>query len=135
MPDRTSNEIGEDLEEAARALLDGRRVPGSGNGEFLKLDLNDRGKFVYSAKATTKMQKTWARAISKLWAEAVRGARGFAGHGDGARPGMIFEVDGEVLVLTRLHDHVDLATQEIAPYVPTDKATERRQRGLRSLLE
>lgn len=132
---RTPQEIGEDLEASATALLAGKRVPGSGSGKFLKLDLSDGGNFVYSCKSTETLKQTWAKAIAGLWREAVVGTRGFQGHGDGARPGLIIEVDGEILVVTRLHDHVELATGEAEPYLVPDKATERRQRGLRSLLD
>jgi hypothetical protein len=131
---RTSNEIGTDLEQQVADKLGGSLVPGSGNVRFLKLDVSNRMRWVFSCKASEKVRDTAMRAILKLWKETVRGTRGFTGHGDGARPGMVFEMDGETLVLVRLDDFADLATGEIEPFVPADKAAERRGRSRVSFL-
>lgn len=131
---RTPNEIGSDAEEHAASVLGARLVPASGSGKFLKLDVNDKSKFIYSVKASESLAATSLRAIAKLWREAIRGARGFSGHGDGAKPAMIFEVDGEALVLMRLEDHAELARGEAVRYVPSDKAQDRRTQSRRSLL-
>lgn len=131
---RTPNQIGSDAEERAAKVLGGRLVPGSGSTKFIKLDVHDKGKFIYSVKASESLAQTSLRAIAKLWREAIRGARGFSGHGDGARPAMVFEVDGELLALVRLDDHAELARGEAAPYIPPDAAQERRTRSRRSLL-
>lgn len=103
---------------------------GSGSGKFLKLDVKDEGKFVYSIKATDTIRDTALRAIARLWREAVQGARGAAGHGDGAKPAMIFELEGDMFILLRLEDHVELATGEAAAYITPTKAQERRSRAL-----
>lgn len=126
---RTPNQIGREAEEKAAKLLGGRLVPGSGSGRFIKLDVNDAAKFIYSVKATEKIRQTAMRAIGKLWREAVAGARGYNGHGDGAKPAMVFELDGEMLVLYRLEDHAALATGEISPYISPSKGAQRRQRA------
>lgn len=131
---RTSNEIGSDAERRAADVTGGRLVPGSGSMKFIKLDVGDKGHFIYSVKASESLADTAMRAIARLWREAIRGSRGFSGHGDGAKPAMIFEVDGELLCLTRLADHAELATGEGEPYIPVDKAQERRARSKRSLL-
>jgi hypothetical protein len=128
---RTSNQIGADAENRAMALLGGRVVGGSGSGRFLKLDGSDAGGFVYSIKATSKIRDTAARAINKLWQEAIKGTRGPAGHGDGKKPAMIFELEGELLVLMRLADYAGVATSEVAPYIRPTKAEERAARHLR----
>lgn len=130
---RTSNEIGRDAEERVVRALGGRLVPGSGNGKFVKLDVKDSGKFIYSVKATEKIRDTAMRAISKLWRETIQGARNFNGHGNDAKPAMVFEMpDGELLCLCRLEDHRALATGEIQPYLEPDKAATRRARTVQN---
>jgi len=131
----TSHEIGQAAEYRAAKILGGRLTPQSGAGRFIKLDLSDRGRFVFSVKATRNIKETAMRAISRLWAEAISGTRGFAGHGDGAKPGMIFELEGELLLLIRLEDYADVATGEITPYIQSTKAQERRHLSRRNLLE
>jgi hypothetical protein len=128
---RTPNEIGSSAERRAAALLGGRVIGGSGSGKFLKLDVRDLGHFIYSIKATDTIRDTALRAIARLWREANQGARGAAGHGDGAKPAMIFELEGELLVLLRAEDHAAMATGEVAPYITPSKAQERRSRALR----
>jgi hypothetical protein len=129
----SSNEIGSNLERKVKEALGGSFVKQSGGGKFEKLDVRDAAKFIYSAKSTTKISDAGFRAIWKLWTEARRGARGPAGHGNGAKPAMVFEMNGELLVLTRLADHVAMATEEISPYIPANsKAQERRARALRN---
>lgn len=129
---RTPNEIGNDAEDRAAAILGGRRIGGSGGGRFLKLDVKDGGSFIYSIKATTKLREAWLRAMMKLWNEAVSGARGAAGHGDSAKPAMIFEIEGEMYLWCRLEDHAEIATGVAEPYIRPSKADERRQRINRS---
>ena len=129
----TSNEIGSSAEHRIAKMLRGKLVKQSGGGKFEKLDVKDAAKFIYSAKATTKVSDAGVRAIWKLWVEARKGARGPAGHGNDAKPAMIFEVNGEVLVLMRLDDHIALAVEEISPYIPNNsKAQERRARAVRN---
>ena len=53
-------------------------------------------------------------------------------HGNDAKPAMVFEMNGELLVTTRLADHVAMATGEIQPYVTTSKAQDRRARAIQS---
>lgn len=113
------------------AILRGRRVGGSGGGRFLKGDGHDAGHFVYFVKATDTVRTTSARAIRKLWNEAVTGARGPAGHGDGAKPALIFELEGELFLLCRLEDHAELATTEVTRYIEPGKVAERRSRHMR----
>ena len=112
-------------------LLQGRRVGGSGSGRFLKGDGRDSGRFVYFVKATGTVRSTALRAIRNLWLEAEAGARGPAGHGDGAKPALIFDLEGDLFLLCRLEDHADLATAKVEPYIAPSKAQERRQRTLR----
>ena len=128
---RSSNEIGDDAEDRAMAILQGCRVGGSGGGKFLKGDGKDAGNFVYFVKATDTVRSTAARAIRKLWNEAVAGARGPAGHGDGSKPALIFDLEGELFLLCRLEDHAELATATLAPYIEPTKVQERRTRHLR----
>jgi hypothetical protein len=112
-------------------MLGGRVIGGSGSGKFLKLDVKDAAKFIYSIKATDTIRDTALRAIARLWREAIQGARGAAGHGDGARPAMVFELEGEMLILMRLEDHVEIATGEAEAYITPSKAQERRARAMR----
>ena len=124
-----SYEIGRSAEENAAAILGGRLVPQSGGGHFIKLDFHDKAKFVFSVKASRTLKDTAIRAIKRLWQEAISGTRGFSGHGDGAKPAMVFELDGELLVLLRLADYADVATGAITPYIEPSKAQERRMRS------
>lgn len=127
---RISNQIGDDGERRAMALLGGRRVGGSGGGKFLKGDGRDAGLFIYFVKATGTVRTTSARAILKLWQEAVKGTRGAAGHGDGAKPALIFDLEGEQFILARLEDFAELVTGELTPYVEPSKAQVRRRRSM-----
>lgn len=129
---RSPNDIGSDAENRAADILGGTVVPQSGGGHFIKLDVRDGGRFVYSVKASTRLADTALRAIWKLWIEARAGTRGPAGHGNDAKPAMIFDVHGETLVLMRLADHAALATGEVAPYIEPSKAASRRARAIRS---
>ena len=95
------------------AILQGRRVGGSGGGKFLKGDGHDAGNFVYFVKATDTVRTTAARAIRKLWNEAVAGARGPAGHGDGSKPALIFDLEGELFLLCRLEDHAGTGDSQV----------------------
>ena len=126
----TPNEIGRAAEDRAAEILQGARVVQSGGGKFLKLDVKDGVKFIYSIKASRSLRDTALRAIWKLWLEARKGSRGPAGHGNDAKPALIVEIEGELLVLTRLADHAALATGEIAPHIASSKAAGRRARAL-----
>jgi hypothetical protein len=128
----TPNQIGSKAENRAAEILQGARVVQSGGGKFLKLDVKDGVKFIYSVKASRSLRDTALRAIWKLWIEARKGARGPAGHGNDAKPALIVEVDNELLVLTRLADHAALATGEIAPHIVSSKAQDRRAKALRN---
>lgn len=112
-------------------ILHGRRVGGSGSGKFLKGDGKDGGSFVYFIKATASIRSSTIRAVRKLWLEALAGSRGHAGHGDGAKPALIFALDNELFLLCRLEDHAELATAKVEPYIAPDKVAERRARHLR----
>ena len=100
----------------------------------MKLDVRDGLKFVFSCKASTTLRDAGLRAIAKLWREAIRGTRGLQGHGDGAKPGLVIEVDGETLVMIRLADYADMATGEAGPLVAPSKGEERRANARRSLI-
>ena len=128
----SSNEIGNSLERRVKEALGGRFIQQSGGGKFEKLDVKDAARFVYSCKSSLSLSDAAFRAIWKLWNEARRGARGPAGHGNNAKPALVFEVQGELLVVTRLADHVALVTEEIAPFVSSSKAQERRARVLQN---
>jgi hypothetical protein len=132
---RNSYEIGKAAELRVEKITGGRMVPGSGGGKFLKLDVRDRLRFAYSVKTSNGYGTAGLREIAKLWREAVRGARGFAGHGDGAKPGLVLTVDNELIACIRLEDLMEIARGEADVVLPSEKATERRQKGRRSLLE
>lgn len=131
----SSNEIGDGAEERAAEILGGSRIVQSGGGKFVKLDVKDGGKFVYSVKASTSLAQTAIRAIWKLWVEARKGTRGPAGHGNDAKPALIFEINGELLVVMRLRDHADLATGATDSYIASTKAQDRRSRAIRSPMD
>jgi hypothetical protein len=128
---KTSNQIGDNAERRAMDILHGRRVGGSGSGRFLKGDGSDAGSFIYFIKATASIRSSTIRAVRNLWLEAMEGARGHAGHGDGAKPALIFAVDDELFLLCRLEDHAELATAKVSPYIEPTKVSERRARHLR----
>jgi len=131
----SSNEIGERLEIAAAKVLGGKRIKQSGGGHFIKLDVKDGLKFIYSCKASERLGDAAVRALWRLWVETRKGSRGPAGHGNDAKPAMIFEINGETLVVTRLTDHAALATGEFEPYIIPTKAAERRARAIRSPMD
>jgi hypothetical protein len=129
---KTSNEIGDEAEHLAIVeILQGRRVGGSGSGKFLKGDGRDSGNFVYFIKATKSIRASTIRAIRNLWLEALAGAKGPAGHGDGAKPALVFVLDNEAFLLCRLEDHAALATAEVQPYIAPSKVEERRAKHMR----
>lgn len=127
----TPGEIGRSAEDRVAAILQGARVVQSGGGKFIKLDVRDIGKFIYSVKATRRFSDAAVRAIWNLWQETRIGSRGFAGHGNDAKPAMVFEIKNELFVLMRLEDHAAMATGEIEPYVVRSKGQERRAHILR----
>lgn len=129
-----SNEIGDSFEEEVAQALGGKRIGGSGSGKWLKLDVRDKFKLIVSCKASGTLKDTALRAIAKLWREAEIGARGAQGHGDGARPAMAFQVDGESLLLIRLADWTEMATGEAEPSIRPGKGEARRASARRSLL-
>lgn len=128
---RTANEIGEQAESRAARILGGTKVKQSGANWRIKLDLSDKNNFVYSIKATDSIKDTAMRAIANLWREAILGSRGFMGHGNDAKPALIFEFENELLVVCRLEDHALLATGELEPYIIPSKAEERRRKAAR----
>jgi hypothetical protein len=130
----TSNDIGDAFESHVASRLAGKRVGGSGSGRWLKLDVSDKFKLIVSCKASQSLKDTALRAIAKLWREAERGAMRHGGHGDGARPAMAFEVDGEALLLIRLDDWVEMAMGDAEPYITPSKAEQRRANANRSFL-
>ena len=129
----TSNEIGDQFEERVRDALGGRRVPMSGAG-WVALDVKDAWKLVVSCKATTTMSSSVMRGFLRLWREAVNGSRGLRGHGDGAKPALCFELEGEAILVIRLDDFAEMATGEASGYISPSKGEERRARANRSLL-
>lgn len=131
---RSSYEIGKAAELRVERVTGGHMVPGSGGGKFLKLDVRDRLRFAYSVKSTDGQGTAGLREMAKLWREAIRGARGFAGHGDGAKPGLVLMVDNELIACIRLEDLMEIARGEAEVVLPSEKATQRRQKGRRSLL-
>jgi hypothetical protein len=126
---RTPNEIGRQAEERAALILNGDAVKQSGGGWRIKLDVTDKLKFIYSIKATETIRNTAIRAIANLWREAISGSRGFMGHGNDAKPALIFEFENELLVLCRLEDHALLATGELEPHIIPTKAEGRRRKA------
>src|SRR4029077_19438261 len=110
---------------------------GSGNMKFISLDVYDNSKLIISVKATNSIKDAALRGIKKLWDEAMRGARGARGHGDNAKPAMVFALEeaGEYLLLIRLTDYADLATGRQEAYIPSSKAENRREHSRRSLLD
>jgi hypothetical protein len=134
-PHRNSFEIGRDGELRVERITGGRLVPGSGGGKFLKLDVSDKLKFVWSVKSTNGLGTAGLRELAKLWRESISGTRGFAGHGDGAKPGLIFTIDNDLIACIRLEDLMAIARGEAELTLPSDKADQRRQKGRKSFLE
>jgi hypothetical protein len=134
-PQRNSYEIGREGELRVQRITGGRMVPGSGGGKFLKLDVKDRLKFIWSVKSSNGYGTAGLRELAKLWREAISGSRGFQGHGDGAKPGLVFTIDNDLIVCIRLEDLMAIAEGEAEVVLPSEKAAERRQRGRRSKLE
>jgi hypothetical protein len=134
-PRRNSYEIGHAGELRVERVTGGRLVPGSGGGKFLKLDVRDRLKFVWSVKSSNGHGTAGLRELGKLWREAISGTRGFAGHGDGAKPGLVFTIDGDLIACMRLEDLMEIVRGEAEITLPSDKADQRRQKGRKSFLE
>lgn len=133
MRQRTSNQIGDSLEERARKTLQGDRVKQSGGGSFFKLDVRDRLRFVWSCKAT---DKPYLRITKELILEARTAARGMRGTGDSYKGGIIAEVDGIAVVVIELDDFAEIITAKpgTIPLLAASKADERRHRARRSIL-
>lgn len=130
---RTSNQIGDALEERARKALGGERVKQSGGGKFWKLDVRDQFRFIWSCKSTDKL---YLRLTKDLVLEARAGARGMRGSGDQYKGGIIAEIDGIAVVVIELDDFAELITAKPGdiPLLPPSKAAERRHRARRSML-
>lgn len=132
---RNSYEIGRAGELRVQKATGGRLVPGSGGGKFLKLDVSDSLRFAWSVKMSNGQGTAGLREIARLWREAIRGSRGLAGHGDGAKPGLVFDVDNDLICCIRLEDLMMIARGEAEVVLPAEKAQERRDRGRKSKLE
>lgn len=104
---RTPNEIGDEYESRAAAILKGVRVKASGAGRFLKSDVGDLGRRIWSVKGTDKDRITVTQA---MLTEARRAAHGTQGRGDGSRWGMVIGINGKCYALIELEDHVQQAT-------------------------
>lgn len=125
---RTPNEIGDALEARAEIVLGGERVIQSGGGKFWKLDVKDKGSFIWSCKATTK---NYIRITGEWIREARRAARGVIGTGDKFKWGMVLEVDGIAGVFVPLEDFADLVTEEpeLSRYLQPEKGRVRNKRA------
>lgn len=121
---RTPNDIGAEYEGLAARLLSGVRVKASGAGRFLKSDVGDQGRRIWSVKGTDKDRITVTQA---MLTDAKRAAHGTQGRGDGSRWGMILGINGRCYALTELEDHVETVT---APpeqgYIQPSKGAARR---------
>jgi hypothetical protein len=104
---RTPNEIGNEYERLATGLLSGIRVKASGAGRFLKSDVGDLGRRIWSVKGTDKDRIT---ITESMLTDARRAAHGTQGRGDGSRWGMILGIGGKCYALIELEDHVEQAT-------------------------
>jgi hypothetical protein len=133
--DNRSYDIGRAGELRVQRVTGGKLVPGSGSGKFLKLDLGDALRFAWSVKMSNGQGTAGMRELAKLWREAIRGSRGFAGHGDGAKPGLVFDIDNDLIACIRLEDLMAIARGEAEVVLPSQKAEERRARGRKSKLE
>jgi len=131
MARRSSNQIGDELENDLRSVLGGRRVAQSGGGAFWKGDVGDDDKFLWMAKAT---DRGGFRITTSLLQEAIRAVRGTLGRGDGWKPGVAVKVEetGEIWCLIRAADLAELMTRppEDRPK-EAGKAAERRARAIR----
>lgn len=133
MTNRTPKEIGDALEIRAETVLGGSRVPQSGGGKFWKLDLKDKGRFIWSCKATTK---NYIRLTGDLIREARQAARGVAGTGDKFKWGIISEIDGIAIVSLPLEDFADIVTAEAeGRYIESSKGAERSKRAKQNPLD
>ena len=122
MRTETPNEIGSSLEYHTASVLGGKPTPQSGAGKWVKLDVRDKFRLAISCKASGSIRDTAMRAIMKLWVEAVRGARGFQSQGESARPAVVFEHNGVVLMLAELDTWAAMATEDAEPYITASKA-------------
>lgn len=124
-PARTPNEIGSALETRAAKETGGRRITQSGGGRFWKLDIRMRNVFVWSCKGKDKAKDS-IRITDAMWREAKRAARGMRGSGDDVRPGLIIELDDELVALVPLGDLMEAYTGAPEPLRASTKAQERR---------
>lgn len=123
-PKRTPNEIGDEYEAKAEGLLRGTRVKASGAGRFLKSDVGDLGRRIWSVKGTDKDRITVTQA---MLTEAQRAAHGTQGRGDGSRWGMIIGINGKCYAVIELEDHVEQAKAPSSErHIPSTKGEARR---------
>lgn len=122
---RTPNEIGDEYENRAAMILRGIRVKASGAGRFLKSDVGDLGRRIWSVKGTDKDRITITGA---MLVDARRAATGTQGRGDGYTWGMIIGINEQCYALVSLEDWVEMAEKpaEGRYEVPRTKGEERR---------
>src|ERR1044072_5810809 len=106
MSTRTPNEIGDHYENLAARVLRGVRVKASGAGRFLKSDVGDLGRRIWSVKGTDKDRIT---VTHSMLVDARRAARGVNGRGDGYQWGMILGLGDKCYALVELEDWVQMA--------------------------
>jgi hypothetical protein len=125
-----SHQIGMDAESRAARLLKGKRIPQSGGGSFWKLDIKDKGSFIWFVRAS---RRGVLRITGSMLREARQAARGVVGTGDKFTAGIITEVDGELGVFLPLTDFAEIVTADSdeALYLIREKNIERlRSAGL-----
>jgi hypothetical protein len=120
---RMPNEIGEEYEVRAAAIVRGIRVKASGAGRFLKSDVGDLGRRIWSVKGTDKDRIT---ITSAMLTDARRAAHGTQGRGDGSRWGMILGLDDKCYALVELEDWVESQQEPSEARLPSTKGEQRR---------
>jgi len=122
---RTPNEIGDDYENRAASILRGARVKASGAGRFLKSDIGDLGRRIWSVKGTDKDRITITGA---MLIDARRAATGVNGKGDNYTWGMIIGLNEQCYAVVPLEDWVEMAEKppEDRYEVPRTKGEVRR---------
>lgn len=128
---RTPNVIGDDYENRAATILRGIRVKASGAGRFLKSDIGDLGRRIWSVKGTDKDRITITGA---MLVDARRAATGVNGRGDNCDWGMIIGLNERCYAVVPLEDWVEMAQKppEARYEVPRTKGEGRRAAVRRS---
>ena len=121
---KTPQDRGRAFEAEWAAKVGAKPQKGSGNYYLWRLDVENRGRYLWSCKHTDG--KSYRLRIEDI-DEVIEAVEGPGGVGGETIPAMAISIGGRVFCLTRAEDFIEEHTQEAEAFIKPDKSAERRQ--------